>query len=275
MFENSSAGEQLKQGLKLSSISGRRDFSSTVGQKSSTPLKNLGKAMGAKVNDLLRRKEPGSLGDIGVTEVNKNVGAVWSSHKVTANSHIPMDSFPRLDPPPPNNKKRLPRALKTTQEMMISSDPVVASPEVSDSSFQSSPEKIHQVKVPKQPEVPADLEKPSETDNVLGNSSGVKGQSADMEDIQTADERKEHGTVDEGQSHMLLSVPDLIHKDSLDLKQKLSSSESRMASTTHPGKGDRHISMSEAGLLQNGSVEHMRSSSGDNEEPHPDLLSFE
>ncbi|KAI5614586.1 carboxyl-terminal PDZ ligand of neuronal nitric oxide synthase protein isoform X1, partial [Silurus asotus] len=281
----SSQGEQLKQGMKLSSISGRRDFSSTVGQKSSTPLKNLGKAMGAKVNDLLRRKEPGSLGDIGVTEVNKNVGAVWSSHKVTANSnstlysssnsHIPMDSFPRLDPPPPNNKKRLPRALKTTQEMMISSDPVVASPEVSDSSFQTSPEKIHQVKVPKQPEVPADLEKPSETDNVLGNSSGVKGQSADMEDIQTADERKEHGTVDEGQSHMLLSVPDLIHKDSLDLKQKLSSSESRMASTTRPGKGDHHISMSEAGLLQNGSVEHMRSSSGDNEEPHPDLLSFE
>lgn len=85
MFENSSAGEQLKQGTKLSSVSSRRDFSSPGGQKSSTHLKNLGKAMGAKVNDLLRRKEPGSLGDIGVTEVNKNVGAVWSSHNVTAN----------------------------------------------------------------------------------------------------------------------------------------------------------------------------------------------
>lgn len=85
MFENSSAGEQLKQGTKPSSVSGRRDFSSPGGQKSSTHLKNLGKAMGAKVNDLLRRKEPGSLGDIGVTEVNKNVGAVWSGHKVTAN----------------------------------------------------------------------------------------------------------------------------------------------------------------------------------------------
>jgi len=31
-----------------------------------------------QVNDLLRRKEPSHLGDIGVTEVNKNVDAVWS-----------------------------------------------------------------------------------------------------------------------------------------------------------------------------------------------------
>ncbi|KAK3557583.1 hypothetical protein QTP70_030513, partial [Hemibagrus guttatus] len=278
MFENSSAGEQLKQGTKMSSVSGRRDFSSPGGQKSSTHLKNLGKAMGAKVNDLLRRKEPGSLGDIGVTEVNKNVGVVWSSHKVTANSHISLDPFPRLDPPPPTNKKRLPRALKTTQEMMISSDPVVTSPELSDSSFLSSPEKIHQVKVPEQPEDP---EKVSGADNTLEgqteeeNGSWVKGQSVYMDGIQTADEQKEHGILDEDQSRMLLSVPDLIHKDGLELKQKLSSSESRMASTPRPGKGDGRISVSEGELLQNGSVEHMRTSSGENEEPHPDLLSFE
>lgn len=31
-----------------------------------------------QVNDLLRRKEPSHLGDIGVTEVNKSAGAVWS-----------------------------------------------------------------------------------------------------------------------------------------------------------------------------------------------------
>ncbi|MEQ2191759.1 hypothetical protein XENOCAPTIV_002185, partial [Xenoophorus captivus] len=31
------------------------------------------------VNDLLRRKEPSHLGDIGVTEVNKNVGALQLS----------------------------------------------------------------------------------------------------------------------------------------------------------------------------------------------------
>uniref|UniRef100_A0A8C9UXM4 Carboxyl-terminal PDZ ligand of neuronal nitric oxide synthase protein n=1 Tax=Scleropages formosus TaxID=113540 RepID=A0A8C9UXM4_SCLFO len=89
---------------------------------------NLGKAMGAKVNDLLRRKDPSSLGDVGVTEVNKIAGAAW-------------DSFPRLNPPPPTSKKRLPRALKTTQDMMISSDPVVATPEISDSCI-SSPEEI-------------------------------------------------------------------------------------------------------------------------------------
>lgn len=42
---------------------------------SSQHLKNLGKAMGAKVNDLLRRKEPSSLGSVGVTEINKTAGA--------------------------------------------------------------------------------------------------------------------------------------------------------------------------------------------------------
>uniref|UniRef100_A0A3Q2D6H4 Carboxyl-terminal PDZ ligand of neuronal nitric oxide synthase protein n=1 Tax=Cyprinodon variegatus TaxID=28743 RepID=A0A3Q2D6H4_CYPVA len=88
---------------------------------------NLGKAVGAKVNDLLRRKEPSHLGDIGVTEVNKNVGALinWQSDE---RNHI-FDSFPRLDPPPPTGKKRIPRALKTTRDMMISSDPVVSSEE--------------------------------------------------------------------------------------------------------------------------------------------------
>ncbi|TSL22034.1 hypothetical protein Baya_6330 [Bagarius yarrelli] len=275
MFENSSAGEQLKQGMKISS--GRRDFSSPGGQKSSTHLKNLGKAMGAKVNDLLRRKEPGSLGDIGVTEVNKNVGAVWSS-QVTANNHVSLDSFPRLDPPPPTNKKRLPRALKTTQEMMISSDPVVASPELSDSSFLSSPEKVHQIKTTDQskaPETPLRSDKALEVQTEEENGSGMKEQCVVMDGIQTADEQKKNGSVDEDQSHMMLSVPDLIHKDGLELKQKLSVSDIRMVSPTHPGKGDGHVNLSEGEHLQNGSVGHMRGSSGENEEPHPDLLSFE
>lgn len=42
---------------------------------SSQHLKNLGKAMGAKVNDFLRRKEPSSLGSVGTMEVNKTAGA--------------------------------------------------------------------------------------------------------------------------------------------------------------------------------------------------------
>lgn len=37
---------------------------------SSQHLRNLGKAMGAKVNDLLRRREPWGLGGVGAMEVN-------------------------------------------------------------------------------------------------------------------------------------------------------------------------------------------------------------
>lgn len=38
-------------------------------------LKNLSKAVGAKVNDFLRRKEPANHSDLGVTEVNQRAGA--------------------------------------------------------------------------------------------------------------------------------------------------------------------------------------------------------
>lgn len=39
-------------------------------------LRNLGKAVGAKVNDLLRRKEPASIPSVGVMEVNASAGAM-------------------------------------------------------------------------------------------------------------------------------------------------------------------------------------------------------
>ncbi|KAI4883356.1 hypothetical protein NFI96_011203 [Prochilodus magdalenae] len=294
MFENSNAAEQPKPSLRLGAIS-----SSPAGQKSgsSQHLKNLGKAVGAKVNDLLRRKDPSSLGDIGVTEVNKNVGAVWASltemgHGTTANSHISLDSFPRLDPPPPTNKKRLPRALKTTQDMMISSDPVVASPEVSDSSLLSSPDKNRLLSTGKaqeqlQPcleEPGLDPEKPSGNGTPLEAQikkeigSEVKGQSTDMNVMHMADGPKELDAANEDQSQFLHSVPDLIHKDNLELKQKLTNSETRMASTPCPGRGGCRISLSEGELLENGSVDYkscMKGSNMENEEPHPDLLSFE
>jgi len=38
-------------------------------------LRNLGKAVGAKMNDLLRRKEPAGPPDVGVMEVNTSAGA--------------------------------------------------------------------------------------------------------------------------------------------------------------------------------------------------------
>uniref|UniRef100_A0A8C1TXX8 Carboxyl-terminal PDZ ligand of neuronal nitric oxide synthase protein n=1 Tax=Cyprinus carpio TaxID=7962 RepID=A0A8C1TXX8_CYPCA len=238
MFENCNTVEQPKLNFRPAAST---DTSALAGSKTggSQHLKNalnLGKAMGAKVNDLLRRKDPNSLGDVGVTEVNKNVEPVC---------HISLDSFPRLDPPPPTARKRLPRALKTTQDMMISSDPVVASPE---SSFVSSPDKISKNKAELQPEPVPEVsgsEKPSEPAVV----------------------------TDVDQSQLLLSVPDLIHKDSLDPK-KLTSSETRMASTPCPGKGGCRISVTEGEFLGNGTVDY-RTLNLENEESHPDLLSFE
>ncbi|KAK1896741.1 putative protein C1orf226 [Dissostichus eleginoides] len=123
MFENSVAQQQSPQTSRPGPPSARRppasanhnlgsssvDSPSSGGQQRLKNAINLGKAVGAK--------ESSHLGDIGVTEVNKNVDVVWSCmeqlNQTTANSHISsFDSFPRLDPPPPTGKKRLPRALK-------------------------------------------------------------------------------------------------------------------------------------------------------------------
>lgn len=269
MFENCNAADQPKsfRPSDSSALSG----SKTGGSQHLKNAFNLGKAMGAKVNDLLRRKDPSSLGDIGVTEVNKNVEPVWASlvdmsHGTARNSHISLDSFPRLDPPPPTGKKRLPRALKTTQDMMISSDPVVASPE---SSFVSSPDKTSKEKAEFQPEE-SNIEKPPEADV---DSQMEKKPSVELNSKPTSVVMDERKSEDVDQSQMLLSVPDLIHKDNLDPK-KLANSETRMASTPCPGKGGCRISVTEGELMENGTMDY-RTLSLDNEEPHPDLLSFE
>ncbi|KAG9351056.1 hypothetical protein JZ751_024946, partial [Albula glossodonta] len=302
MFENSSAAHPTKlQAAKSAPALNRRSFANTSGvvgaaegpgagglkTGSSQHLKNalnLGKAVGARMNDLLRRKDPSALGDIGVTEVNKNVGAVWtcmdgSASGITANSHVTLDSFPRLDPPPPTNKKRLPRALKTTQDMMISSDPVVTTPEASDS-FLSPPDRdpLLQKDMPKQPteegeegKGPAkDLGPTLPLDRVAKDEDGrAKEPNATTLDGSGEDEGEEL-------SHLLRSVPDLIHKDNLDPRQKLGGVEVRMASTPCPGgKPNNRISVGEDDLQDNGSedsgVPRQRTSSMDNEEPHPDL----
>ncbi|KAJ8270280.1 hypothetical protein GJAV_G00112480 [Gymnothorax javanicus] len=67
---------------------------------------NLGKVVGAKMTELLRRKDAGNLGIIGVMEVNRSAEAVWSciescSQDVVGNSHVTNDSFPRPDSPAP------------------------------------------------------------------------------------------------------------------------------------------------------------------------------
>ncbi|XP_035270809.1 carboxyl-terminal PDZ ligand of neuronal nitric oxide synthase protein isoform X1 [Anguilla anguilla] len=303
MFENSNAAYQTKlQTAKSAPALNRRSFGNASGPSgpadgpgagglktgSSLHLKNalnLGKAMGARVNDLLRRKDPSSLGDIGVTEVNKNVGAVWTciesgTQGVTANSHVTLDSFPRLDPPPPTNKKRLPRALKTTQDMMISSDPVVATPEASDSCA-SSPAKppLVQTDKPKQrpPEEEEDARK--EPERCSGSTPPLDRAAAGAVGPEAVGPEGPEEKNEVDPSQLLHSVPDLIHKDTLDPRQKLGGPETRMASTPCPGKPDIRISMGEDDLQDSGSVDsgmpRQRSSSVDNEEPHPDLLSFE
>ncbi|XP_059196676.1 carboxyl-terminal PDZ ligand of neuronal nitric oxide synthase protein-like isoform X2 [Centropristis striata] len=306
MFENSIAQQQSPQTSRPGQPSARRspasahqnnlgsgsvDSPSSGGQQRLKNAINLGKAVGAKVNDLLRRKEPSHLGDIGVTEVNKNVWSCMDEfNQTTANSHISsFDSFPRLDPPPPSGKKRLPRALKTTQDMMISSDPVVSSPDLPDSSsFLSSPEKTPLIDKEEQrsgeeqqqqqgekvdgaseelTSAPPPAEKNADSLEMTGNNDGEK------EDVENG---SSGGGEEEHQPQLQLSVPDLINKDpplleprakSCDVWQKAPGPDSRLAST--PTKTPCRISLGEEVLLGNGAP------CSEDSEHHPDLLSFE
>uniref|UniRef100_UPI0037E7B7C0 carboxyl-terminal PDZ ligand of neuronal nitric oxide synthase protein isoform X1 n=1 Tax=Semicossyphus pulcher TaxID=241346 RepID=UPI0037E7B7C0 len=314
MFENSIAQQQSPQTSRAGQPSARRspasanpnlgsslvDSPSSGGQQRLKNAFNLGKAVGAKVNDLLRRKEPTHLGDIGVTEVNKSAGAVWSCmdqmNQTTANSHISsFDSFPRLDPPPPSGKKRLPRALKTTQDMMISSDPVVSSPDAADtSSFLSSPDKTPLIAEEEQQqqqqgeteeegseEVTKAEKKVAPDWETTGSNSKVDGVDGGGED----DVESTEGGLEEHQTQLQLSVPDLINKDPplhdprakpCDVWQKVPGPDSRLASTPRSGKTPCRISLGEEVLLGNGApCSKVTGVSSEDSEQHPDLLSFE
>ncbi|XP_013875883.1 carboxyl-terminal PDZ ligand of neuronal nitric oxide synthase protein [Austrofundulus limnaeus] len=287
LFENSVAQQQSPQTPRFGQSPARRppasasactDSPSSGGQQRLKNAINLGKAVGAKVNDLLRRKEPSHLGDIGVMEINKNVGAVWSCMEQlgpgTTSSHISsFDSFPRLDPPPPTGKKRLPRALKTTQDMMISSDPVVSSPDTSDShSF-----------------VPSSETTPK--DEAGGDEDQRRGGEEEKEEVEKkapADSDSEVDGVEEKeekhQYQLQHSVPDLINKGPLlelkskpcDVWQRASSPDLRLASTPRSDKSHCRISLGEEVLLGNGAPCSKDSGvSTEDLELHPDLLSFE
>nr|XP_057928995.1 carboxyl-terminal PDZ ligand of neuronal nitric oxide synthase protein-like isoform X2 [Doryrhamphus excisus] len=308
MFENSVAQQQSPQTHRQGQPSARRspashntnmgacssDSPSSGGQQRLKNAFNLGKAVGAKVNDLLRRKES-SHGDIGVTEVNKNVGAVWSCmdqiNQDSTNSHISFDSIPRLDPPPPSGKKRLPRALKTTQDMMISSDPVVSSLDTADS---SSPDKTPLI-TKEDPRSEDDVQN-CDLDDASAEIS-TTGDQADKTSAGRETEMESNGKVDtvicgdepsggDAEEHQLhLSVPDLINKDpplpeprakTCDVWQKPSGLDSRLASTPSLGKTPCRISLDEEILLANGSPCKKDFEVGvDDTESHPDLLSFE
>uniref|UniRef100_A0A8C7X775 Nitric oxide synthase 1 (neuronal) adaptor protein a n=1 Tax=Oryzias sinensis TaxID=183150 RepID=A0A8C7X775_9TELE len=315
MFENSVAQQPsprisrsgLPGGRRSSANSaagsGSADSPSSGGQQRLKNAINLGKAVGAKVNDLLRRKEPSHLGDIGVTEVNKNVAAAWSStsqlsHAGAANSHISsFDCFPRLDPPPPG-KKRHPRALKTTQDMMISSDPVVSSPDAADTPpFLPPSEKM--TPTPKEEmrnEEQQQLEKEEESTDVASSSVPAEDEAAMDPETGTkvrvdgvtgggsdgAEEGSAAGDAEEHRQQPQLSVPDLINKDppmesrakACDVWQKASGPDSRLASTPRSDKTPRRISLDEQVLLGNGTT-CGKDNGCEDAEPHPDLLSFE
>uniref|UniRef100_A0A8C3VXV1 Chromosome 1 open reading frame 226 n=1 Tax=Catagonus wagneri TaxID=51154 RepID=A0A8C3VXV1_9CETA len=219
---------------------------------SSQHLKNLGKAMGAKVNDFLRRKEPSSLGSVGTTEVNKTAGAQLAGGADVGDGRSALqEAFPRLDPPPPITRKRTPRALKTTQDMLISPQPVLSSLECG---TELPPGQPQDFPAPAQP-LPAGASQPEATVEMGNRGEAVP-----------------NGEVS-------LSVPDLIHKDSQD-EPTLKTTECRRAS--FPGVIERNglqLSLSPSGPAE--SLEHSspppqaRTSSLDNEGPHPDLLSFE
>uniref|UniRef100_A0A3Q3KDC3 Uncharacterized protein n=1 Tax=Monopterus albus TaxID=43700 RepID=A0A3Q3KDC3_MONAL len=262
MFENSIARQQSPQTSRPGQSSARRspasahlnlgssagDSSSSGGQQRLKNAINLGKAVGAKVNDLLRRKEPSHLGDVGVTEVNKNFGAVWSCMDQfnQTTSHLLLRLLPSAGPTTPVREAA--RALKTTQDMMISSDPVQSEKGEDRSADTTSP-----------------LVKDREED--------------DMED------RSSEGGAEEHQAQLQLSVPDLINKDPplpesrakpCDIWQNASGPDSRLASTPCSGKTPCRISLGEEVLLGNGApCSKGTAVSTEDAEPHPDLLSFD
>uniref|UniRef100_A0A452VD37 Chromosome 1 open reading frame 226 n=1 Tax=Ursus maritimus TaxID=29073 RepID=A0A452VD37_URSMA len=211
---------------------------------SSQHLKNLGRAVGAKVNDFLRRKEPLSLDGAGAMEINRTAGARLAGGVAGEEERsAQQEAFPRLDPPPPVTRKRTPRALKTTQDMLISSQPVLSSLEYG---TELSPGQ------PPDTLATAQLEAPME--------------------VADGGEALPNGEVS-------LSVPDLIHQDGQD-EPKLKMTECRRASS--PGLLERNglkLSLSpihlDEPLEDSGPPPRARTSSLDNEGPHPDLLSFE
>ncbi|XP_068950748.1 carboxyl-terminal PDZ ligand of neuronal nitric oxide synthase protein isoform X2 [Petaurus breviceps papuanus] len=225
---------------------------------SSQHLKNLGKAVGAKVNDFLRRKEPVSLGNTaGVMEINKNAGATlstpgtWQEEERSAL----LEAFPRLDPPPPVTKKRTPRALKSPQDMLISPQPVVSSLEYGTELLAGPPQ-----------EPPSTV--PSLGELVSDDSLGPGGSTETVPGCEA---------LPNGEGP--LSVPDLIHKDTQS-DFKLRTTEWRRASS--PSLSERNglkLSLGPIGLTEHqedGSPPpRARTTSLDNEGPHPDLLSFE
>lgn len=171
---------------------------------------------------------------------------------------------------------------------MISSDPVVSSPDPADSpGFPPSPDKVPLISEDdKEQEDGDERENGAEQEdeknkvtpddgekNVTASDPEATGRNGEEE--QDGEESRSGGEEEEEKQPVQLSVPDLINKDA-DSRTKgcdvwLKVSDSRLASTPRSGKTHR-ISLSDDVLLPSnggapGSLEEL--------ERHPDLLSFE
>ncbi|NWZ22026.1 CAPON protein, partial [Asarcornis scutulata] len=198
-------------------------------------LRNLGKAVGAKVTDLLRRKEPAGPPGVGVTEVNASAGAALGTGQPGTEERPPgLEAFPRLDPPPPVAKKRTPRALKTPQDMLIAPQPAGSSVAEPRETPPAHPD-------PAEEWLGARDLSPPEHSGVLG-ATGASAPSGD-------------------QPPGALPVPDLIHKGGLETSPRSEKSPR--------GPGLEHELPGSAGHPE------PCTPSREAEGPHPDLLSFE
>ncbi|XP_066048094.1 uncharacterized protein C1orf226 homolog [Chamaea fasciata] len=212
-------------------------------------LRNLGKAMGAKVNDLLRRKEPAGLPGVGAMEVNASAGAVLGTGQLAAeDGAVGLDAFPRLEPPPPITKKRTPRALKTPQDMLIAPQPEGTS----SSSGTQEP-----------PEAPTAHPDPTEEQLGMGDPSpqcpGVPSMTGALE-------------PSGDQPTSALPVPDLIHKGSWDSQWQVGERATEMSPSTEKPSwrpGLQHEPPGSTGRPE------PHTPGWEVEGTHPDLLSFE
>ncbi|XP_032082563.1 carboxyl-terminal PDZ ligand of neuronal nitric oxide synthase protein-like isoform X2 [Thamnophis elegans] len=133
MFENSNTTLAAKLPIVKSAFQSSTGTNLRVQSEwktGSQHLKNLSMTVGAKVSDFLRRKESTNHSIFGVTEVNERAEAALCCGQGTLlggqhqeNRQTPTSVIPRLNPPPLSTKKRAPRALKTTQDLLIASEP--------------------------------------------------------------------------------------------------------------------------------------------------------
>lgn len=181
---------------------------------------------------------------------------------------------------------------------MISSDPVVSSPDPADSSsFLSSPDKTPLVanEVQKNNEEQGEKEEEAQEETDLQPSEESAAADLKMSERNSEDDGATEGEENdmengsneggeaEHQPQLQLSVPDLINKDPPQLEPRvkpcdvwLKVSDSRLASTPCSGKTPCRISLGEEVLLGNGAPCSKGSGvSPEESEPHPDLLSFD